>query len=150
MERLTDEEGEAIQELMERFHLDPSQRRVLEEKLEELQEILGTVGRVVSGDRNLIFAPGEGWAFNFETNTITYPVTELLTRSIESLIGTSIHEGSHRDLSRINPEEPVIMDFFREDAKRVLLNAFEDPRVNNWANRKFAGAGHYMKVLYNE
>ncbi len=129
---------------------DPRFRAHLREQVKIKQTQIETIGLAMGGDTTVKFRPGPGWAYDFDANAILYPLHELLEKEAEELIGVSFHEGSHRDVSRLDIEEAIFGFFFSNETLRLLLNAVEDPRVNNWAEMKYPGAIPYLKKLYDE
>ena len=101
-------------------------------------------------DVNLKIVPGEGWRYYAETNEIAFPVEMLLTASPEEIIGFSAHEAGHRQISRQDLRKGIFRRFFSRESTRLLLNAFEDTRVDNWLMGIFKGIKHYLDITYED
>ena len=101
-------------------------------------------------DMDLKIVPGDGWRYYAETNEITFPVEMLLTASPEEIVGFSAHEAGHRQISRQDLRKGVFRRFFSRESTRLLLNAFEDTRVDNWLMGIFKGITHYLDVTYED
>jgi len=101
-------------------------------------------------DVNLNIVPGDGWRYYPETNEIAFPVEMLLTAAPEEIIGFSAHEAGHRQISRQDLRKGVFRRFFSRESTRLLLNAFEDTRVDNWLMAIFRGIKHYLDITYED
>ncbi|MDD5437092.1 MAG: AAA family ATPase, partial [Candidatus Omnitrophica bacterium] len=99
-----------------------------------------------SGDFNMSVKPGAGWAVNYDTQqpTLIYPEEDLIDKSAEYIAGATMHEACHRDITWVDEF------FFSKESRRFLLNAVEDPRVNNWGMLKVPGSRKYFDALYKE
>jgi MoxR-like ATPase len=116
-----------------------------------LKNYVHDMGVQMGGDEALTLVEGEGdyWAHDLKHNTLIYPLLDLLKHSPEYIRDVSLHEGSHRDISRYRPEDPLYTAFFEKETTRLLLNVIEDPRVNNNVERRFPGRG-MLGTLYEE
>ena len=104
-------------------------------------------GQVSSaGIFNMVPKPGKGWAVDYATTppTLIYPEKDLEEKSAEQIAGVTMHEAGHRDISFIDKF------FFKKHSRRFLLNAIEDPRVNNWVMQKVPGSRKCMDELYQD
>jgi MoxR-like ATPase/HEAT repeat protein/uncharacterized protein YegL len=101
-------------------------------------------------DVNLKIVPGDGWRYYAETNEIVFPVEMLLTASPEEIVGFSAHEAGHRQISRQDLRKGIFRRFFSRESTRLLLNAFEDTRVDNWLIGIFKGIKHYLDITYED
>jgi hypothetical protein len=120
--------------------LSQSEKEMLRERLRRVAAIAQSLG----GDFTLKVAPGRNWAYDFETNTVTVPYYELLIEPEDVVLASAIHEAAHRDISRV-----IDYSVFELESRRALWNAIEDPRVNNWMIRKYAGVRKaFMEPLY--
>jgi len=110
------------------------------------------IARAISDDTRLNFRAGPGWAYEYESNTIIYPIQLLISgkESDECIVGATVHEAAHRDISRVSMRREIFRFFFSKESLRFLLNGFEDPRANNWIMRKFGGSEFYMDALYEK
>jgi hypothetical protein len=120
--------------------LSEGEKAMLAERLNRV----AAAARSLGGDFSLKVSPGRGWAYNFETNTVTVPYHELLSEREEVVLASSIHEAAHREISRV-----IDISVFERESKRALWNAIEDPRVNNWMIDRYAGVEEsFMVPLY--
>jgi MoxR-like ATPase/HEAT repeat protein/uncharacterized protein YegL len=101
-------------------------------------------------DVNLNIVPGDGWRYHPQSNEIEFPVEMLLTASPEEIVGFSAHEAGHRQISRQDLRKEVFRSFFSRESTRLLLNAFEDTRVDNWLTAVFKGLKHYLEITYED
>jgi MoxR-like ATPase/HEAT repeat protein/uncharacterized protein YegL len=101
-------------------------------------------------DVDLNIVPGDGWRYHPQSNEIEFPVEMLLTASPEEIVGFSAHEAGHRQISRQDLRKEVFRSFFSRESTRLLLNAFEDTRVDNWLTAVFKGLKHYLEITYED
>lgn len=143
--------AEVVRFMDETRDLDPFLLRELSIKeqkiLRERLAVIRAIARSMGGDFALKIAAGRQWAYDFETNTITYPIEELLRDEVEISVAKAIHEGGHREISRVIDKE----FFFGTQSHRLLYNGLEDPRVNNWEMQKYLGVEkNFMVPLYKK
>lgn len=139
--------AKCIEELARKRGLDEIEALVIDNRLLTLIKIISTG---LGEDMNLNIVPGDRWKYNTETNEIIFPVELLLTSTPEEIIGFSAHEAGHRQISRHNLRKAVFKHFFSREYLRLLLNAFEDSRVDNWLIGVYKGIKHYLDVTYDE
>ncbi|MCD4785951.1 MAG: VWA domain-containing protein [Candidatus Eremiobacteraeota bacterium] len=104
------------------------------------------IARAVGGDFKMDVEEGQGWAYNFQTNSITYPKKDLIDKHPDYALGVILHESAHRRYSRWFVEP----DLEENEPFLFLNNAVEDPRVNNIQVSRFAGAKDFFKKIYDE
>jgi len=122
--------------------LPKGEREAVEEKLRRIAALARSLGQ----DFDLKLEPGEEWRYDFETNTIQVPLSEVREKPAEYLLACAIHEAGHRRISRATDRW-----FFRRESRRLLFNGVEDPRANNWMMREYAGVReHYFLPFYKE
>ena len=138
---------ECIEELVRRRGLDEGEALVIDERLLTLMQIISTG---LGDDIHLKITPGSNWRYNSETNEIVFPVGLLLSSSPEEVIAFCAHEAGHRQISRRSPRRAVFRAFAAKESTRLLLNAFEDSRVDNWLISIFKGIKHYLDIAYDE
>jgi MoxR-like ATPase/HEAT repeat protein len=136
-----------IEELVRRKGLDEGEALVIDERLLTLMQIISTG---LGEDIHLKIAPGANWRYNRETNEIVFPVGLLLSSSVEEVVAFCAHEAGHRQISRQSLRKAVFKTFSRKESTRLLLNAFEDSRVDNWLISIFKGIKHYLDIAYDE
>jgi MoxR-like ATPase/HEAT repeat protein/uncharacterized protein YegL len=120
---------------------------VVDDKYLTLMKIISTG---LGEDVDLKIVPGDGWRYHPQTNEIEFPVDMLLTASPEEIIGFSAHEAGHRQVTRLNMRKGVFRNFYARESTRMLLNAVEDIRVDNWLTGVFPGLKHYLDIAYEE
>ena len=136
-----------IEELVRRRGLDEGEAIAINEGVLALLQIIGTG---LGEDVHLKVTPGGAWRYNAETNEIVFPVGLLLSTSVEEVVAFCAHEAGHRQISRRNLRKPVFRQFSAKESTRLLLNAFEDSRVDNWLMSVFKGIRHYLEIAYDE
>ena len=139
--------AECIEELVRRKGLDEGEALVIDERLLSLLQIISTG---LGDDVHLKIAPGGNWRYNKETNEIIFPVGLLLSSSVEEVVAFCAHEAGHRQISRRSLRKAVFKTFSAKESTRLLLNAFEDSRVDNWLISIFKGIKHYLDIAYDE
>ncbi len=138
---------ECIEELARREGLDEGEALVIDERLLALMQVISTG---LGDDIHLKISPGGSWRYNRETNEIIFPVGLLLSSSVEEVVAFCAHEAGHRQISRRSLRKPVFKRFSAKESTRLLLNAFEDSRVDNWLISIFKGIKHYLDIAYDE
>ena len=139
--------AECIEELIRRKGLDEGEALVIDERLLALMQIISTG---LGEDVHLKITPGGNWRYNKETNEIIFPVGLLLSSSVEEVVAFCAHEAGHRQISRRSLRKAVFKPFSAKESTRLLLNAFEDSRVDNWLISIFKGIKHYLDIAYDE
>ncbi len=110
---------------------------------------LKIIGRFVSGDYNemkIQVTKNENWYWNFKDNIINIPEKDLKEKSIEELKFLIGHEGAHRKITggkMLGIGDGNQHLFF-------LLNAIEDPRVNNYLINNFSNFKVGMQKAYTK
>lgn len=132
--------------MMEDLDQTVSSQAVMENKLKGTLHRMTAIARSVGGDFKMDVEEGMGWAYNFETNSITYPKQDLIDKHPDYALGVILHESAHRRYSRWFVEP----DFEENEPFLFLNNAVEDPRVNNIQISRFAGAKDFFKKIYDE
>lgn len=123
---------------------------ISEQELAERMDRLRAMGRTIGRDFALKVEIGKkpGWRYRFKPiNTIEVDPDDVRSKGLDYCFGILVHEGAHRRVSR--------MDFiskkqWQESGFSFLMNAIEDPRVNNWVRNKYEGAADWLEQAYNE
>lgn len=136
-----------IEELIRKRGLDEGETLVIDNRVLTLLQIISTG---LGEDVHLNIAPGDRWRYNAERNEIVFPVWLLISSTPEEIIGFCAHEAGHRQISRHNLRKEVFKRFFSKEYLRLLLNAFEDSRVDNWLISVFKGIKHYLDISYDD
>lgn len=120
---------------------------------EEYQERLGrlrSMGRVIGEDFDMGVEVGRerGWRYIFKpVNKIEVDPVDVRERGLDYCFGAIAHEGAHRKISRI---DFIPKKIWQEMGFSFLMNAVEDPRVNNWVSGKYDGARDWLERVYAE
>jgi hypothetical protein len=139
--------AQCIEELIRRKGLDEGEALAIDERLLALLQIISTG---LGEDVHLKIAPGNNWRYNREANEIVFPVGLLLSSSAEEVIAFCAHEAGHSQISRRSLRKAVFKTFSAKESTRLLLNAFEDSRVDNWLISVFKGIKHYLDIAYDD
>lgn len=120
-----------------------------QEKADRLT-ILASLARTVGKDSAMRVRIGtkEGWRYKFKpVNAIEIDPKDITERSLDYCRGIICHEGAHRRVSRVDFVEKKL---WQTTGFSFLLNAVEDPRVNNWVSAEYAGAHEWLDEAYKE
>ena len=120
------------------------------EKMKEKVERFKSVARVIGEDFDMGIEIGKqpGWRYIFKPiNKIEVDPNDIKEKDIEYCFGIIAHEGSHRKISRI---DFIPKKIWQERGFSFLMNAVEDPRVNNWVTEKYDGAREWLEKVYNQ
>ncbi len=132
----------------------PAKKEWEKKAFEERKQIFEEQFRIVSDGRMDIEAsdvqsPDEPhWAFRPSTNTLIYNVEEIMTLSLDALLGVAIHESMHRLVTRYLV---AFSEFIKGDhlAARIF-NILEDGRIENWARQIYLGSEEPLKATNDE
>jgi hypothetical protein len=105
--------------------------------LDYRQHILSGIAQFIGRDFTMPVEygePGDGWHWNTQTNRVQADPAEVLSRELDESRFIIAHEGSHRRISRL---EMCDRELLREPGFMFLLNAIEDPRVNNFLTEAY-------------
>jgi Mg-chelatase subunit ChlD len=141
---LSEEQRQRIAELAARNRIDQA---LLLKKMRTLVTIISTG---LGEDVDISVVPGEWWAFDYESNTITFPLVDLVTAPPEKIIGFLLHEIGHYQVTRLDVKHPTFMRLLSSESLRLLLNTFEDPRATNWMKATFKGTAPYFDLIYDD
>jgi Mg-chelatase subunit ChlD len=141
---LSEEQRQRIAELAARNRID---KALLLKKMRTLVTIISTG---LGEDVDISVVPGEWWAFDYESNTITFPLVDLVTAPPEKIIGSLLHEIGHYQVTRVDVKHPTFMRLLSSESLRLLLNTFEDPRASNWMKATFKGTAPYFDLMYDD
>jgi Mg-chelatase subunit ChlD len=141
---LSETQKRQIAELAARNKMD---KTLLIQKMHTLLTIISTG---LGEDVDIKIVPGEWWAYDYETNTITFPLIDLITAPPDKIIGSLLHEIGHYQITRVDKKNPTFRRLLSTESLRLLLNAFEDPRASNWMKATFAGTTRYLELIYDD
>lgn len=111
---------------------------------------LEKLGRLIGDDRNMEVVTGTkpGWRYIFHPhNRIEMDPDDVRKRGFEYCLGLIGHEGAHRKISRI---DFIPKKIWQQRGFSFLMNAVEDPRVNNWFMSKHRGGRKCLERVYDE
>ena len=114
------------------------------QKIKEFEGRIEAMAKSTSEDFSLIMIPGIRWSMNVEHGILTYPLYDLLSKGIDTTLGYALHEGGHRDITRI-----VDRFWHGRETLRALFNVVEDPRVNTYEESKWPGSSFYLSKTYD-
>ena len=123
---------------------------ISEEELAERMDRLRAMGRTIGKDFAMKVEIGKerGWKYKFKPiNTIEVDPEDVRRKGLDYCFGIIAHEGSHRRVSRM---DFISKEQWQEPGFSFLMNAVEDPRVNNWVSKKYEGAADWLKQVYEE
>jgi Mg-chelatase subunit ChlD len=141
---LSETQKRQIAELAARNKMD---KTLLIQKMHTLLTIISTG---LGEDVDIKIVPGEWWAYDYETNTITFPLIDLITAPPDKIVGSLLHEIGHYQITRVDKKNPTFRRLLSTESLRLLLNAFEDPRASNWMKATFAGTTRYLELIYDD
>jgi len=141
---LSKEQSQRIAELAARNRID---KALLLKKMRTLITVISTG---LGEDVNISVVPGEWWAFDYESNTITFPLVDLVTAPPDKIIGFLLHEIGHYQVTRVDANHPVFTRLLSSESLRLLLNTFEDPRASDWMKATFKGTTPYLNLIYDD
>ena len=123
---------------------------ISEVELAERMDRLRAMGRIIGKDFAMKVEIGKerGWKYKFKPiNTIEVDPNDVRNKGLDYCFGVITHEGAHRRVSRMDfiPKEQ-----WQESGFSFLMNAVEDPRVNNWVSKKYEGAADWLEQVYEE
>ncbi len=90
---------------------------------------------------------GAGWHWDFENNVIRVDPQDILEKSMDYLRFVISHEGGHRRTSRVDLISSVE---WQQPGFSFMMNAIEDPRVNNFVAECYPKFKEQMVLVYRE
>ena len=120
------------------------------EKITQIAQILADSGsriKVKLGKLPDKTGKKSGWRYIFHSNTIEVDPIDILEKPLAYCMGIISHEAAHELVSRVSF---ITKDEWNKSGFKFLLNAVEDPRVNNWISRKYQGPRTWLKTVYND
>jgi len=114
-------------------------------------ESLELIGRTVGDDCGMKVEVGkksqDGGIYSSQLIKIEVDPNDIKKKGQDYCLGVICHEGSHRKISRV---DFIPKEIWQERGFSFLMNAIEDPRVNNWVSEKYDGAREWVEVFNNE
>jgi uncharacterized protein YegL len=136
--------------MSEKFEKFKKKEEIEDERLKERFERFKSMARVIAEDFNMKVEIGKqpGWRYIFEPiSKIEVDPNDIKEKDIDYCFGIIAHEAAHRKISRI---DFIPKEIWQERGFSFLMNAIEDPRVNNWVREKYDGAKEWLEKVYNE
>ena len=129
-------------EILSQF--SPAEQQTINYRRHILDSLASFVGKdfKIPVDLN---SPGEGWYWDFQANRIGIDPQNLLEDPFDESRFKVAHEGSHRRISRM---EVIPLEVWREPGFSFLMNAIEDPRVNNFVVEAYRTLEGPMRQTY--
>ena len=118
--------------------------------LKKMRTLITIISTGLGEDVDIKVAPGEWWAYDYESNTITFPLIDLITAPPDKIVGSLLHEIGHYQITRVDKKNPTFIRLLSTESLRLLLYTFEDPRANNWMKATFAGTTPYFDLIYDD
>ena len=134
----------------EQFKPNIEKKEITSEEYRRKLERLKTMGRVIGEDFGMEVDVGKkpGWRYIFKPiNRIEVDPNDIKEKGLDYCFGIIAHEGGHRKISRV---DFIPKKVWQERGFSFLMNAIEDPRVNNWISEKYDGAKEWLEKVYNE
>jgi len=133
-------------EQFEKFKVETPEGKELNERLERFKNM----ARVIGEDFEMKVEIGKqpGWRYIFKPiNKIEVNPNDIEEKGLDYCFGITSHEGSHRKISRT---DFIPKKIWQERGFSFLVNAVEDPRVNNWVGEKYEGAKDWLEKVYEQ
>jgi uncharacterized protein YegL len=130
----------------EKFKAEAPKEKELSERLERFKNM----ARVIGEDFDMKVEVGKqpGWRYIFKpVNKIEVDPNDVKEKGLDYCFGITAHEGSHRKISRT---DFIPKKIWQERGFSFLMNAVEDPRVNNWISEKYDGAKDWLQKVYDQ
>jgi len=134
----------------EQFKPSIEKKEITSDEYQRRLDRLKTMGRVIGGDFEMEVKVGEKpeWRYIFKPiNRIEVNPDDIKKKGLEYCFGLIAHEGAHRKISRI---DFIPKKIWQKRGFSFLMNAIEDPRVNNWVSEKYDGAKEWLEKVYNK
>lgn len=130
------------EKILEQF--TPEQQKEIANK----QKVLSSLAYFIGKDFKIpvdLNNPGAGWHWDFEHNIIRVDPKDLLDKPMDYLRFVIAHEGGHRRISRTDfiPKEE-----WQQPGFPLMMNAIEDPRMNNFVAENYPKFREQMKFSY--
>lgn len=122
------------------------QRADIEHKLNVLSSLAYFIGKDFKIPVELN-EPGQGWHWDFQENKIRVDPQDLLDKPMDYLRFVISHEGGHRRISRT---EFISTEEWQQPGFSFMMNAIEDPRMNNFVSEAYPKFREQMVVAYQQ
>ncbi len=118
-------------------------------EIQKKQSILSSLAYFIGKDFKIpieLNSPGAGWHWDFKHNIIRIDPKDLLEKPMDYLRFVISHEGGHVRISHFDFIPPEI---WQKKGFSFLMNAIEDPRMNNFVSENYPKFREQMKLAYN-
>lgn len=142
-ERISERSDEQ-QEILEGF---TSEEQI---EIKKKQSLLSGLAYFIGKDFSIpveLNSPGAGWHWDFEKNTIKIDPEDVLEKPMDYLRFVVCHEGGHR---RITRADFISLEEWQQPGFSFLMNAIEDPRINNFVAESYPTFREQMESAYSE
>ena len=119
------------------------------EKIEQKRRQLASIAYFIGKDFEIpveLNEAGKGWHWDFKHNIIRVDPIDLLEKPEEYNRFVIAHEGGHR---RITRTEFIPKEVWNETGFPFMMNAIEDPRMNNFVAEAYPRFREQMEFAYN-
>lgn len=119
-----------------------------QQEIVKKQEILSVLAYFIGRDLKmpvLLNNPGAGWHWNFQENHVKVDPKDLLEKPMDYLRFVICHEGGHRRISRT---DFIPKEILNQTGFLYMMNAIEDPRMNNFVADAYSAFERYMEFAY--
>jgi len=114
------------------------------------QQILSSLAYFIGKDFCIpveLNKPGAGWHWDFKENVIRIDPKDLLEKPMDYLRFVISHEGGHR---RITRTDFIPLEEWNQPGFSFMMNAIEDPRVNNFVAESYPKFQEQMYLAYKQ
>lgn len=117
-------------------------------EIKRKKAVLSSICRFIGKDFDLdieLNMPGKGWHWDFQNNIVRIDPKAMLEDSMDKLRFVVAHEGGHRRVSRV---DFIPKDVWTQPGFSSMMNAIEDPRMNNFLVDAYPKLRQYMQEDY--
>ncbi|MGZ7171986.1 MAG: hypothetical protein ACXVI1_12415, partial [Halobacteriota archaeon] len=149
---LSQARGVELSEIQKRQLAELAARNKMDKTLliQKMHTLITIISTGLGEDVDIKVVPGEWWAYDYESNIITFPLIDLITAPPDKIVGSLLHEIGHYQITRVDKKNPTFRRLLSTESLRLLLNTFEDPRANNWMKATFTGTTPYLELIYDD
>ncbi len=119
-------------------------------EIKRKQQVLSSLAYFIGKDFRIpveLNEPGQGWHWDFKENIIRIDPQDLLEKSMDYLRFVICHEGGHR---RITRADFIPLEEWRQPGFSFMMNAIEDPRMNNFVAESYPKFREQMAFAYQQ
>jgi len=119
-------------------------------EIKHKQQILSSLAYFIGKDFQIpveLNEAGAGWHWDFQNNAIRIDPEDLLEKPMDYLRFVISHEGGHRRISRT---DFIPVEEWNQPGFAFMMNAIEDPRMNNFVAESYPKFREQMEEAYQE